>query len=212
MPTAARATPTSSVSGRRATLAARPGSRHRPPAGTLLLVLTTAASLAFPIPAWAALSASVADLALGAVPYSHADRAASGTLTLTAEDTGTCLVTCSNEGWNVTLQASPFGYSGPNNGAPISAANLVITTAHPPTRVSGQEISATGGPRTTNVTGALDVARKTLQADGPSGVLTVEYYGIGKYQQAIDVSLTVPGGTRAGTYTTTLTVTIAAGP
>jgi hypothetical protein len=195
----------------------RPGSGARRRTRTLLAVLMIIAATAIPTPVWAALNASVADLTLAAVPYSHADQTTSGSLTLTAQDTGReqcILLVCStvNDGWNVTLQASAFIYSGPHNGTAIPAANLVITTAHPPTRVSGQQISATGGPRTTNVTGALDVARKTLQADGPSGGLTPTYYGIGTYQQAIDVSLAVPGGSRAGTYTTTLTVTMSAGP
>lgn len=181
----------------------------------LLVVIVTIAALASPPPAWAALSASVADLALGAVPYSHAAQATSGSLTLTAQDTGreqcTLLLICTtvNDGWNVTLQASNFAYSGPNNGTAIPAANLVITTAHPPTTVSGQAISATGGPRTTGVTGTLDVTRKTLQADEPDGDTE---YGIGTYRQVIDVALTVPGRSRAGTYTTTLTVTMSAGP
>ncbi len=54
--------------------------------------------------------------------------------------------------------------------------------------------------------------RHGLQADGPSGVLTLTYYGIGTYPQAIDLSLTVPGQAAAGTYTSTLVVTMTAGP
>ena len=35
-------------------------------------------------------------------------------LTLTATDTGQCIFTvCTNQGWNVTLLASSFAYSGP---------------------------------------------------------------------------------------------------
>lgn len=190
---------------------AAPSAGHR---ALRMVALVALAALTLPAPALAALTASVADLSLAAVPYSHADQATSGSLTLTAEDTGTCVVLlgCSNDGWNVTVLASDFAYSGPNNGSPIPAANLVITTAHAPTHVSGDPINPTGGPRTTNVTGALNVSRKTLQADGPSGTLVTTYYGIGRYQQAIDVALTVPGRSRAGTYTTTLTVTMAAGP
>lgn len=195
---------------------------RRPPSGawyrtTLTIVTVAVAALVLPVPVLGALSASVADMSLAAVSYAHTERTTNGSLTLTAEDTGRqecILLVCStvNDGWNVTLRASDFAYSGPNDGTAIPAANLVITIAHPPTRVSGQEISATGGPRTTGVTGTLDVSRKTLQADGPSGGLTPTYYGIGTYQQGIDVALTVPGGSRAGTYTTTLTVTISAGP
>ena len=183
----------------------------------LVMSLAAAGALASPAGALAALSASAADIVLGAVSYSHADQTSVGTITVTARDTGRqecILLLCStvNDGWNVTLRASDFSYSGPNAGTAIPAASLVIAVAHPPTRVSGQSISGTGGPRTTNATGALNVTRKTLQAQGPSGGLTPTYYGIGTYQQALDLAMTVPGGSRAGSYTTTLTVTIAAGP
>lgn len=164
---------------------------------------------ACPLAVLGALSASVADVTFGQITYSHAQQAQSGTLSLTATDTG---FLGTNSGWNVTLSSSAFAYSGPNSGTPIPAANLAITTAHPPIRISGQAISPSGGPRTTNVTGALNVARKTLQADGPTGTIVLTYYGIGTYSQAIDVSLVVPGQSRAGTYTATLTVTMSAGP
>lgn len=182
-----------------------------------VLSLSSVGGLAYPASTLAALTASTSDFALETISYSHADQLTRGTITLTAQDTGreACvLLVCSivNDGWNVTLQASGFAYSGPHAGTPIPAANLVIAVAHPPTRTSGQAISATGGPRTTNVTGALNETRKTLQADGPSGGLTPTYYGIGTYQQALELTLTIPGGSRAGSYATTLTVTIAAGP
>ena len=171
--------------------------------------IAVAALLAIgPLTALGALSASVADVAFGQVAYSHAQQIQMGTLTLTASDTG---LLGTNSGWNVTLRSSAFVYSGPNSGTAIPAANLAITTSQPPTWISGQAISATGGPRTTNATGALNVARKTIQADGPGGILG-PYYGIGTYRQLVDVSLLVPGQTRAGTYTATLTVTIATGP
>lgn len=165
-----------------------------------------------PLTALAALSASVGDLDLGEITYSHAPKTRAGTLTLTASDTGTAGLGVANAGWNVTLVSSDLAYIGPHAGGPIPAGNLSITTAHPPTRVAGQQISATGGPRTTNASGALDVPRKTLQADGPTGVLELTYYGIGTYEQAIDITLLVPGQTRAGMYSATLTVTMSAGP
>jgi spore coat protein U-like protein len=164
-------------------------------------------SLAIPLQAWAALSASVADLTMAALPYSHAQQAAAGTVSLTATDTGSCILfICSNNGWHVTIQASDFAYTGPNLGTAIPAANLSITQAHPPTRLSGQAIDAQGGPRVpaSNSTGTLDVPRETLEA--------ADNFGLGSYRQLIDVSLIVPGQSRAGTYRTTLTVTISAGP
>ncbi|HEX2221500.1 MAG TPA: WxL domain-containing protein, partial [Candidatus Limnocylindria bacterium] len=164
-------------------------------------------ALGAPLPAGAALSASVADLTLPALAYSHQPRTVTGSLTLTARDTGSCLLLiCSNDGWHVTIQSSSFAYSGTNAGSAIPAANFAVTQANAPTRISGDAISAQGGPRVpaNNSTGSLDVARETLEAaDG---------YGMGEYRQVLDVSLAVPGQARAGTYRATLTVTISAGP
>jgi hypothetical protein len=164
-------------------------------------------TLAIPLQVWAALSASVANLTMPALPYSHVQRTVTGSLSLTATDTGHCILfICSNDGWHVTIQASSFAYSGPNGGTAIPAANFSITQAHAPTRISGDPISAQGGPRVpaSGSTGTLDTPRETLEAD--------VNYGLGSYGQVIDVSLIVPGKSRAGTYASTLTVTISAGP
>jgi hypothetical protein len=149
----------------------------------------------------AAPAASIADLALPGVTYSHVAQTNTGSMTLTAEDTSG-----SGAGWNVTVQSSAFTYSGVNGGSSISASNFSITTAAAPVLVSGQAIDPTGGPKVppTNSTGTLEVARKTLQAEAG--------FGQGTYTQALGVSLTIPAQSRAGTYTATLTVTIAAGP
>lgn len=167
------------------------------PAVTLAGVLTFGAAST----ALGALSASAADLSLSPLTYAHADQVNSGTLTLTSSDSGPTAL-----GWNVTIQSSALAYSGPNGGAAIPAANLAITVANPPTVVSGQAIDPTGGPRVpvANATGTLEVARRTLEAAAD--------FGLGTYQQGLGVTLTVPGGSRAGTYTATLTVTIASGP
>ena len=163
--------------------------------------------LMIPLQASAALSASVADLTMPGRPYSHAQQTATGNLTLTATDTGTCIVfICTNNGWHVTIQASNFAYTGPNLGSAIPAANFSITQAHPPTSPSGDPISPQGGPRVpaSNSTGSLNTPRETLEAD--------DNFGLGSYRQVIDVSLIVPGQSRTGSYRTTLTVTISAGP
>ncbi|GAB4336848.1 MAG: hypothetical protein Kow0010_24800 [Dehalococcoidia bacterium] len=145
-------------------------------------------------------TATVADATLAAVNYSHSDQSNAGTLTLTVDDSsGT------GDGWNVTIQSSNFVYTGVNNGTDIPAANFSITAANAPVLVAGQAIDATNGPKVSaSPTGSLDVARKVIEANAG--------YGQGTYTQVLDVSLTVPGGSRAGTYTATLTVTIAAGP
>jgi len=176
-----------------------------------LLLATTAVLGLSPGAALSALSASAANLTFGPLAYSHATQASAGIMTLTATDTGSLGLGLTNAGWNVTVLSSPFAYSGPYNGTPIPAQNLAITAARVPSRISGQAISSTGGPRTTGVTGTLDAARKTLQADGPSGIIPT-HNGIGTYTQLIDVQLTIPGRASTGTYTATLTVTISTGP
>lgn len=146
-------------------------------------------------------TASITDLTLTAKAYSHSDQASTGTMVLRADDSSG-----SGEGWNVTVQSSAFVYTGANSGTNIAAANFSITTANAPTVVAGEAIDATGGPKVpaTGATGTLDVARKTVQANVG--------FGEGTYDQNLDVSLTIPGGSRAGTYTGTMTVTISAAP
>lgn len=160
-------------------------------------------AIAFALPgsALAALSASVANMTLPAVTFSHGAQVSAGTMTLTATDTAFVGL-----GWNVTIQASPFVYSGPNSGTNIAASNFALTSAAAPVRVSGQAVDPINGPKVpaTSPLGTLDVARKVLQAN--------LLYGVGTYTQALGVSLTIPAQARAGTYTTSLTTTISTGP
>ena len=146
-------------------------------------------------------SASVANLTLDSVAYSHSAQTSTGSMTLTADDsTGTGL------GWNVTIQSSEFVYSGGNDGTNIPASNFSLTSAAEPVATAGQAVSGIGGPRVPVVSpiGTLDSARKTVQA--------VVAFGQGTYTQALGVSLSIPAQSRTGTYTGTLTTTIAAAP
>src|SRR5688572_14704653 len=97
------------------------------------LLVTSLLALGASVPAFAADSvsqtltggsrtASVADLTLAAVTYSHSAQAQTGTMTLTADDS-----TATGAGWNVTIQSSAFVYSGSNSGTNIPAANFSIT-------------------------------------------------------------------------------------
>ena len=178
------------------------------------LLLSTALAIATMSPALGAntvtqaliggtLSASVANLALADVTYSHSSQTSSGTMTLTADDsTGT------GQGWHVTIQSSAFLYSGSNSGSNIPAANFALTSAAAPVRTGGQEVDplGVGGPRVPLVSpvGSLATARKTILAE--------PLFGQGTYTQALGVTLNIPGQSRAGTYTATLTTTISAGP
>jgi hypothetical protein len=147
-------------------------------------------------------TASVGDLGLTAIEYSHSAQTQTGTMTLTADDS-----TGSGAGWNVTIQSSAFNYTGSSaNGSAIPAANFSITTAHDPAKTAGQAIDATNGPKVpgSGATGTLDSAHKVIQANAA--------YGLGTYTQALDVSLAVPAQSRAGDYSATLTVSITAAP
>lgn len=177
------------------------------------LALATIASAAIVLPAGAVntvtqtvnagtRSASIADASLGAVSYSHSAQTSPGTLVLTADDSSG-----SGAGWNVTVQTSAFVYSGSFGGTNIPAASFSLTSASGATSTAGEAVDGTGGPKvpsTLTPPVGLDTARKTLQADAT--------YGEGTYTQNLGVSLSIPAQSRVGTYTGTLTVTIAAGP
>jgi len=146
-------------------------------------------------------TASVANLTLGAVTTTHTSQTSPGTMTLTADDsTGT------GAGWNVTIQSSAFVYSGGNGGTDIPAANFALSSAAAPTATAGEAVDVLGGPMVPALSpvAAQHTPRKTVQA--------LASYGEGSYTQALGVSLTVPADSRAGTYTGTLTTTIAAAP
>jgi hypothetical protein len=176
------------------------GISWRSPRTVARLVVAVVVLLAGPPTVQAALTASVADLNLPAVTSSHVAQTSTGTMTLTVTDSAP------GAGWHVTILASAFAYSGPHGGTSIPAANFSVIEARSPVLVSGQAIDPTGGPKVapSGATGALDVARKTIQADVG--------YGGGTYTQDLGVSLVVPANSRAGTYTGSLTVTVGAGP
>lgn len=184
----------------------------RTPRRGMIIALAATATLALVFPVAAAdtvtqavtagaRTASVANLALTDVAYSHTARTSTGSMTLTADDS-----TGSNNGWNVTILTSAFAYSGGNSGSDIPAANFSLTSAAAPTRTAGQAVDPVGGPSVPLISpvGTLDTARKTVQA-----MLT---FGNGTYTQALGVSLSIPAQSAAGTYTGTLTTSITAAP
>lgn len=145
------------------------------------------------------LAASLSDLELTAIEYSHTDATSAGNIALNVDDTsGT------GGGWHVTVQSGEFTYDGDNGGETIPASNFALTSAADPVLVAGQEIDATDGPRAVTEAGSLDEARTVIEADVNSGQ--------GEYTQDLGVELTVPGQSRAGTYTGTVTTTATSGP
>jgi hypothetical protein len=125
--------------------------------------------------------------------YSLTDTVVSGNLVYRVAASG-----CS--GWNVQVSASPFQYTGPNNGSSIPSSNLQLTQAGSPVvhngTAAGVTAHATGGPMSSPV--------KVLNATVGSGN--------GTYEQQLDFNLTIPGKSRTGTYQSTITVTSTAAP
>jgi hypothetical protein len=103
-------------------------------------------------------------------------------------------------GWNVTVTASPFVYSGGSGGSNIPASSFNLTSSTNPTSTSG---SLAGVSRQTT-TGGMNTTIKVLRATNGNG--------IGSYQQTLNFSLTIPAQSRAGSYLSTITLTTAAAP
>lgn len=199
------------AASRRGLRSARRGAPTLLLATSLALLLTLAAvspgqagGSAAPGPVPGLRTASVANLTLAAKAYSHGTQTSAGTMILTADDS-----TSSQLGWSVTIQASAFVWTSDGTsagGVDIPAANFSLNSAAAPAMTSGQAIDPTGGPKipAASPVGTLDIVRKPLQADAT--------FGNGTYTQSLGVSLVIPARSRAGTYTGTLTTTIAAGP
>jgi hypothetical protein len=151
------------------------------------------------------LSASLGNLGLTSVPYSLSDRASIGALDLAAED-----LTGSSAGWNVTVLASNFVWTtvaGSTGGTDIPAVNFTLISAAVPVLVLGQAVgvAAATGPNPVFTSAVpLNTARKVIAATAA--------YGDGSYTQDLGVSLNVPGQSKLGLYTSTLTTTITTAP
>lgn len=183
---------------------------RRGPAAVLLAGVLLAGGV---LPASAALSAGLGALTLPSVVTSHSVQTVTGRAVLTATDTspytppnGPTPGAGTGLGWHVSVQASALVYSGPNQGVNIPAGNLAIVSVEAPVASSGQPVDPVNGPKVPQAspTGSLDGARTVLHADA--------LYGAGVYTQGINLSLTIPADTRAGTYTSIITTTIIAGP
>lgn len=139
---------------------------------------------------FASLVSSTLDWSL---PFALTSQTASGTLTYRVTGAG-----CS--GWSVSVAARPFTYTGSAPGSSIPANNVTLTTARPPSVISGNGT----GVATTGATGGLGTARKVISAQSGAGN--------GTFQQVLDVSVTIPAAANIGTYRSTVTITTAAAP
>jgi hypothetical protein len=126
-------------------------------------------------------------------PYSFVESSVRGNLTYQVVANG-----CS--GWNIQVSASPYQYTGTNNGISIPASNLHLTATGNPVVISG--VGTGVSPQAT--TGPINAPAKVMYASVGSGN--------GTYQQQLDFNLTIPGHSLAGTYQSTITVTSATAP
>lgn len=138
-------------------------------------------------------SVSLGSLSFGQINYSHDNQTKTSSVNLTVDDS-----TGSDLGWNVTVQATDFT----DGDRVIPASNFVISSAGKPAASSGQAIGGSGP--FAGETGSLDSPRKVLLAEPGAGK--------GTYNQTLNLKLTIPGQSLAGSYSSSLTATISAGP
>lgn len=138
-----------------------------------------------------ALSVSITDVVdFAEITYANTERTVSGaSLSVTAvDDTG------AGAGWNVTIGASNF--TSATTASVIPAAGLTLTSGTLANNTQGNAVSP--GTVATSVTLSSTQTLMTAAAGQGNGSFTLP----------LSASLTVPAGTLAGTYTSTLTVTI----
>lgn len=145
-------------------------------------------------------SASTTDLVLPAVYADNEAWQTAGMVTLWADDSsGT------GDGWTVTVQAGAFACTDCEIPSSLPASSLSAFYTQPVEVAAGQAIDEVAGPHTgANSLGSLDVARPLMAADAGAGM--------GTYSETVGLLLNVPAFTMAGTYSTTLTVSITAAP
>lgn len=109
-------------------------------------------------------------------------------------------------GWSVSVQAGDMVYSGSHGGTNIPAANLTVSSANAASYVSGDPVDTTNGPfvPAEGATGGLNTPRTVLTSD-PG-------YGDGVYNQTLDLTLTIPGGSKPGDYSGTITFSTNSAP
>lgn len=136
-------------------------------------------------------------LGQGAEEYSHLDQVFSGVSTLTIDDSsGTGL------GWAVTEQVSDVTWvsnGGAVAGVTVAAADYSVSSVDAVSTIAGQAWSGS-----TAVAGALDSPVTVLAANVGAGS--------GRYTVPVNFTLRLPGTSRIGSYTATLTTTMSVSP
>jgi hypothetical protein len=146
------------------------------------------------------ITASVSSASLTTLGYSNTASTSTGQIVIAINDRRGTLA-----GWSATITVSDFDYAGVSPaGSDIPNEQFAITAAAQPTVNSGQPIGAGGPAAGPNATGSLGVTRTVATARAG--------YGSGFYQQVLEVALTIPPYSQAGTYVATIVVATSAAP
>lgn len=141
-----------------------------------------------------ALTAYIDDGSLTTMPFSLEAQTGTGTLDLHVKD-----LSGSYDGWNVRVSASNFERDG-GNADPIASSRFAYTGHGSVRAVQGSAENL----QFSDQNGTFDRQLKVLRAD--------KGWGTGEYIMPMNVQLAIPAAQPAGTYTSTMTVTIATGP
>lgn len=140
------------------------------------------------------LTALISDVNFGTFPYSVADRAVDGTITINVEDNRGTQV-----GWDLYLSGTDFSEAGtPTTTFPISALSLDAGTVTETSTIGSVAPTSSAASPVTNASAVVMTA-----AAGE---------GDGHWENERSATLTIPGGTLVGTYESTLTVSFTAAP
>lgn len=148
------------------------------------------------------LAVSITNADFGGVPYSFQNQTRSGSLTVGVIDTrGTAA------GWNVTLSASDFQTATGSQFFDISNLSLTPGTQIGVPYVTGDPVPSTAGLTASGAAPVQETGTGSTKI-WSAGVLA----GAGQFALPLTGSLTVPGGTLVGDYTSVITVSIVSGP
>lgn len=147
------------------------------------------------------LAVSITNASFLAVPFSFVNQPTTGSLTVTATDTRG-----SSAGWAVTLNATDFRRSD-NPAIAFDISNLNLN--------AGTLIALFYGGSMGSTVGIIASSAAPVQETGLGTTTIINSpppAGSGQYELPMNGALNVPGGTLIGTYTSVVTVAIAAAP
>ena len=166
----------------------------------LVGILTLVSALAFSAGALATFSVSIGTAPSFSVTLDGADQAPTYTVPLTVTNTGGT----ANGGWNLTITSTQFATGG---GPTFPTTASVVTGVAVATCSGGgcnQPVNAITYPVSVPAASTAPVAVKFFNAATNSGKGTVTV--------TPTVSVAVPGNSFAGTYSSTLTISLVSGP